>query len=153
MNAGDEFTAQQALGEIGRVGREVRRSARWGARYLVALGVGVGLYWAIVLFADPGLSLVAALAWFAFTAWSVVYACRSRVYFPAFTRLQWIVTGFLLASTVFNMWIRGYVREGEGALPVLVGLFGIVFAAGPPLYGAWRGQAALGEDKGPVAAR
>ncbi len=153
MNAGEELSIGQALGEIGRVGGKVRRSARWGPWYFLALGVAAAAYWAITHFVGGPVTTIANVGWLVFCAVSIVYACRSRVYHRVIWRLQWAVTGLFLAGTVFNVWVMRYVQEGEGAGPVLAGVTGIVVMAAAPLYGAWRGMTALEDRKGPVADR
>ncbi|MEV5408542.1 hypothetical protein AB0K60_06860 [Thermopolyspora sp. NPDC052614] len=153
MNSREEFSASQALGEIGRIGGKVRRSARRGPRYFLAFGVAAAAYWAIIHFADRSLTIVADVGWLVFCVVSIVYACRSHVYHPVIWRLQWVVTGLFLAATVFNLWVMRYVQEGVGAGPVLAGVAGVLASAAPPLYGAWRGMAALGSRTRPVAER
>lgn len=151
MNGGEELTVRQALGEIGRVSREVRRSARWGIRYFVVLGVLTAVFWAMTHFAAEPIADAAVIGWLAFCVGSIFCTCRNRVYDRVFWRLQYVVTGVYLAGTAFNVWVSRYVQEGEGAGPMLAGMAGVVLASAAPLYAAWRGWLSLNDRKGLVA--
>lgn len=152
MNSGEELSVRQALGEIGRVDREVRRSARRGARWFLVLGVAVAIFWSLMHFAAGPLTTAATVGWLIFSVGAVRYACRSRVHDRVTYRMQLPLNGIFLVATVFNVWVLDYVRAGGGVWPVLVGIGGIVFSALPALYGARRALAALDDDRGPVSA-
>jgi hypothetical protein len=150
MNGREELSARQALGEIERVSRQVRRSARHDGIWWITMGAATIVYWAVMHFAAEPYRAVAARGWIALTVVAIVYAFRARVHDREVNRLAWIVTVPYATLTLLNVLVGGYVREGDGVWPVLVGLAVTVAAALPMLYGGWRVLAATRDSKGPV---
>jgi len=150
MNHREELSAPQALGEIERVARQVRRSARRGGVWWAALGVATIVYWTVMHFAAQPYRTAAALGWMAFTAVAVFCAFRMRVHDRELHRLSWAVTVPYMAATILNVLVGEYVREGDGVLPVVVGIAVIAATAAPPLYGGLRVLAMPRDPEDPV---
>jgi hypothetical protein len=150
MNAREELSAPQALGEIERVARQVRRSARRGGVWWATIGAATIVYWTVMHFAAQPYRTAAAVGWMVFTVVAVWCAFRMRVHDRELHRLSWAVTVPYVAATFLNVLLGEYVREGDGVLPVVVGVAAIVAAAAPPLYGGWRVLAAPRNPEDPV---
>lgn len=150
MNRGEELTVQQAFGEIRRVARQVRCAARRAAVWWVTCGAATIVFWSVMHFADEPYLTIAAVGWIVFSVASVLYACCPGVYERGLYRTARIATVLMMGATVLNLLANGYVRAGGGLGPVAVGVAGVVIAAAPPLYGGWRGLAALRDREDPV---
>lgn len=150
MKSGEEISARQAVEEIGRVGRRVRRSARRGAVWWLACGAATAAYWSVMHFAAEPYRDGAVAGWFVFTAVSLAYACRPGVYDRGRYRTLRVVAALFAAATFLNVLIGDYVREDGGALPPAVGVIGVLLAAAPPLYAGWTGLAVSRDREGAV---
>jgi|GEM_PF-1726670 len=152
MRSDSDFRAEQAVAEIKRVDREVRRSSRPAAVWWLACGIATALYWSVMHFGVEPLETLAIVGWLVFTAVSAYYICRLGACARSLHRLMRTLTVVFLVATVLNAAVNRYVYDGEGGWPVVVGVAGILLAAVPPLYGGWRGLRELRDPEGEESA-
>ncbi|WP_203882692.1 hypothetical protein [Planotetraspora kaengkrachanensis] len=135
----EELSPGQALDEIDRVDRQVRRSARAVARLFLILGLCSMVYWPAV---SLGRGLVAGLAgagWIVLTIASCVYWSRMRVH-DRYT--MWINSrasaAYVLATLVVFVFVTVFLPDdrGPGWIAVLVAVS--VLVGSPLVYAAWR---------------
>ncbi|GII79030.1 hypothetical protein Sru01_40120 [Sphaerisporangium rufum] len=133
-----DLSADQALREIGRMRREVRRSENWAGRLFLVAGLAVILYWtAMFLLPDPA-PAIAAVLWVALTGASFVYAVRQGVQGAEYRRLEWPVTFAWLATMVGAVLFGGFLLPDEPAgWWVAAALAVALCTAVPPLWAAW----------------
>ncbi len=127
-----------ALRRAAQLDDSVRRRTRWQLRYLVAFGLGAGLYVATKPWHGDASELV-LYAWLAFNLAVGVYACRQPVWSHGFERRLYAfvavyVVLFAAALLVGRVWF-----EGEWAWYVPAGLV----VAAPALVTGLAGKAAV----------
>ncbi|GIH60041.1 hypothetical protein [Microbispora siamensis] len=106
--SGDHFTPDEALQEIGRVGRRVRHSSRGPGRAYLFVGLATMVYWPAIFLGGHPLPLIAGLGWVVLTVALCVYWARLRVH----DRLMKRINGPVSVAYVMTM-----------AVPFVVGVW------------------------------
>ncbi|GAA4208722.1 hypothetical protein [Microbispora amethystogenes] len=136
--SGDRFTPDEALQEIGRMDRQVRRSARGPGRAYLLVGLATMVYWPVMFLGGGVWPLVGALGWVVLTITLCVYWAALRVHDRLLKRVRkpveaaYVVT--MALPFVYGVWLMPSTLT-VGSAAVLLALS--VLAGLPLVYGAF----------------
>jgi hypothetical protein len=130
----DELSAREALSEIDRVDRQVRRSVRGVGWMFLIIGIATVPYWIVMLLGPESVFVIAAPAWVLLTVGTTVYWHRLRVHERRMKRInRWTTVAYVAATLLVcgvGLSLRFTDNIGPWA-PLVVGLS--VLAGAPPL--------------------
>ncbi|KAA9375728.1 hypothetical protein F5972_26405 [Microbispora cellulosiformans] len=135
--SGDHFTPDEALREIGRMDRQVRRSTRGPGRAYLLVGLATMVYWPVMLLGGGVWPLIGGLGWVVLTITLCVYWARLRVHDRLLQRVRkpveaaYVVT--MALPFVYDVWLMP-PRPTAGSTVALLALS--VLAGLPLVYGA-----------------
>jgi hypothetical protein len=139
MNAEEGLSPDQALREIDRVDRHVRRSARGVAHLFLILGLCSMVYWPAVALGRGVIAGLAGAGWVVLTIASCVYWARMRVR----DRYVMLINGrvsvaYILTTLLAYAFVAVVLPDarGPGWIAALVAVS--VLAGAPLVYAAWR---------------
>ncbi|WP_182886347.1 hypothetical protein [Microbispora sp. H10885] len=134
--SGDRFTPDEALREIGRVDRQVRRSARGPGRAYLLVGLATMVYWPVMFLGGGVWPLIGGLGWIALTVALCVYWARLRVHDRLLKRVRKPVEAAYVVTMplpfVYGVWLMPPTLT-VGSTVVLLALS--VLAGLPLVYG------------------
>ncbi|GII33220.1 hypothetical protein [Planotetraspora mira] len=139
MNAEERLSPVQALREIDRVDRHVRRSAQGAGRLFLIMGLCTMVYWPAVSLGRGVVAGLAGAGWIVLTIASCVYWSRMRV---RDRYVMWINGRVTVAYVLTTLLVFVFVEvilpddRGPGWIAALVAVS--VFAGSPLVYAAWR---------------
>ncbi|WP_405084250.1 hypothetical protein [Microbispora sp. NBC_01389] len=134
--SGDHFTPDEALREIGRMDRQVRRSARGPGRAYLIMGLATMVYWPVMFLGSGVWPSIGGLGWIAMTIALCAYWARLRFHDRLLQRIRGPVTVAYVVTMalpfVYGIWLMPHPRTA-GSAAVLLALS--VLAGLPVLYG------------------
>ncbi|GII55083.1 hypothetical protein Pth03_34720 [Planotetraspora thailandica] len=138
MNADGRLSPDQALREIDRLDRHVRRSARGVALLFLIMGLCTMVYWPAMFLGTGWVPVAAGGAWIVLTVASCVYWARIRVHDRLVARINGLVTAAYVVSTMAVFLFGAFVLPHPLAVGWIAALVVISVIAGLPLiYAAW----------------
>ncbi|TQS29945.1 cytochrome d ubiquinol oxidase subunit II [Microbispora sp. KK1-11] len=131
--SGDDFTPDEALQEIGRVGRRVRSSSRGPGRAYLFVGLATMVYWPVIFLGGHPLPLLAGLGWIVLTVALCVYWARLRVHDRLMKRINGPVSAAYVVTMTLTFVVGVWLRPDRPTAGWTAALVALSVLAGLPL--------------------